>query len=246
MLKDVIYIWMKEVVLSNFIEQNLEQLSHKKRQTSIWSFVVFLISTLLFFSPLLFLGFLGYIVCIVLFVTTTASSEKEVTFKCGAEGEAILRKILRRTLSDEYTAYYGYKTNNNGDIDCIIVGPKGVFVIEVKHYKGIISYSEKTGWSHLKVGRRGTVYKGFLKDPGKQVMRNYWEIREKLRGINVPTYAVVVFTHPEAQLTVKGFTFGCDVLKVEQLPEFLESMKDTAREEDLSKVRALLPPAGRA
>src|SRR5208283_1450493 len=65
-----------------------------------------------------------------------------VTYRCGMRGEQVLRAhLLASGLGEHYTAYYNLPLNGNGrnsDIDCVLVGPTGLFVFEVKHHHGLI------------------------------------------------------------------------------------------------------------
>ena len=86
------------------------------------------------------------------------------------------------------------------DIDCILVGPSGLFVFEVKHHHGLILYRNRIWsglkwadrellclyiyrngvWARIKVGRRGTLYRGQLGDPSGQLYRNIRRLKELL------------------------------------------------------------------
>ncbi len=58
--------------------------------------------------------------------------------KIGRDGETSVDTRLSRLLEDDWTIIAGY-CNRGGEIDRILVGPNGVFSIEVKHMKGHIS-----------------------------------------------------------------------------------------------------------
>lgn len=53
----------------------------------------------------------------------------------GEAGEGQVKKLLM-SLSDEYTVFQNVPILNRLDIDFIVVGPVGVFAIEVKSHKG--------------------------------------------------------------------------------------------------------------
>ena len=130
----------------------------------------------------------------------------------GAESGAsrsLRAHLLSSGLGDDYTAYYNLPLNGNGrasDIDCILVGPSGLFVFEVKHHHGLILYRNGV-WARIKAGRRGTLYQGQLGDPSGQLYRNIRRLKELLgkhrqtaSGFN----GAVVFTNPRAVLDVEG------------------------------------------
>ena len=99
--------------------------------------------------------------------------------------------------------------NGNGgifDIDCILVGPSGLFVFEVKHHHGLILYRNRT-WARIKVGRRGTPYRGQLGNPSHQLSRNIRKLKELLRNANSDDlwlHGAIVFTNPRATLDIEG------------------------------------------
>ena len=132
-------------------------------------------------------------VVIALFVAAT-HGPSYATYRCGIRGEQVLRAhLLSSGLGDEYTAYYNLPLNGNGrssDIDCVLVGPSGLFVFEAKHHHGLILHRNGV-WARIKVGRRGTLYRGQLGDPSGQLYRNIRRLKELLR---------------EAQVMASGFT----------------------------------------
>lgn len=62
----------------------------------------------------------------------TARTDAENVWKAGGEGEAGVAQFLGRQLDDEWTLVCGY-SNARGEIDQVLVGPRGVFAIEVKN-----------------------------------------------------------------------------------------------------------------
>lgn len=88
---------------------------------------------------------------------------KEYTFNLnlydvGEEGEKKAESLFSATLPDSYLCIAGIPLKNC-DIDFLIIGPTGIFAIEVKNYKGIITIKDDKLF-HYKVGRRGTIYIG--------------------------------------------------------------------------------------
>jgi hypothetical protein len=104
----------------------------------------------------------------------------------GAAGEEAIGTLLAQ-LSDDYTVFHDL-AKVAGDIDHIVVGPTGVFVLETKTHRGKISCS---GASLLRDGQP------FEKDIVAQAVRNAVWVHDVLRNvIDVDTYvvAVLVFT----------------------------------------------------
>jgi hypothetical protein len=56
----------------------------------------------------------------------------------GQAGEDALAAYLGRSLAGDWVMVKGYR-NPKGEIDAILIGPGGIFSMEAKHYRGIIS-----------------------------------------------------------------------------------------------------------
>ncbi len=148
-------------------------------------------------------------IVIALFVAATRGPVY-TAYRCGIHGEQVLRAhLLASELGEGYTAYYNLLLNNKGkasDIDCVLVGPSGVFVFEVKHHSGVILY-RNGGWARIKIGRRGTLYRGQLGDPSGQLYRNIRKLKELLGQAQTDgpwLHGAIVFTNPRAVLDVEG------------------------------------------
>jgi len=124
---------------------------------ALTSFVIFLWS--IFFVWILSL----FVLVIAVYFTSKANIARQ-----GVKGENTLRKVLKNALSDEYTGIFNVPAIA-GDIDCVLVGPLGVYAIDAKHHKGTITYAYG-GWNQLKVGRGGTAYHGKIGNPSRQMM----------------------------------------------------------------------------
>jgi hypothetical protein len=73
-----------------------------------------------------------------------AAGRDEIIFAAGSEGETRVREHLARRLGEEWTAITGYRSAK-GEIDLILVGPTGVFAIEVKFLNGVV-YCDGDQW----------------------------------------------------------------------------------------------------
>ncbi len=115
----------------------------------------------------------------------------------GWAGEQQVSKLLSRSLSDEYLLLNDiHLRNSSGDIDHIVLGPNGVFVLETKNWNGEIT-------CHGDVWQRAGK-PNFKSSPSLQVKRNAAKIRHiidsspslKLNGFWVE--GIVVFTNRHA------------------------------------------------
>jgi hypothetical protein len=121
-------------------------------------------------------------------------------FRKGKRGEEKVLTMLKESLDNDYTYVENYIIPNTriGDIDGLLIGPKGVIVLEVKNYQGTFRVSG----SDLYRRNRGDNHTLYRKSPFAQAIRqkNYLLKHFKDKGIsNVSVRAVVVF--PEARLS---------------------------------------------
>jgi hypothetical protein len=71
---------------------------------------------------------------------------REASLAAGVEGERLAAAGLGRVLGDEWTLLRGYR-NPRGEIDLLLVGPRGLFAIEVKHYNATVSCDGDHWWA---------------------------------------------------------------------------------------------------
>ena len=105
-----------------------------------------------------------------------------------------------------------------GNIDHILVGPKGVFTLEVKSHRGKVTFDDS------KLLRDG---KPFEKDILKQAWAECFAVREALGKWNIAepkAEPLIVFSN--AFVEVRGKTKGVDVFNLKFLPKFLERLPD--------------------
>lgn len=144
------------------------------------------------------------------------------SWRAGIRGETRVKTILRGQLGPDYAVFYNIPTGN-GDIDCVVVGPTGVFALEIKEHRGQIFYTKASGWSQIKVGRGGTPYRGGLRNPSSQLLAGIRWLKGALReaGVDVWVDGIIVFTNPAVTLHVASDLRGVSAVKVENLAERL-------------------------
>lgn len=139
------------------------------------------------------------------------------SYKYGFEGEAHVTKLLKSALPDDYYLINNVIPNQGyGNIDHVVLSPKGIFVIETKNWGGKISCHEDQ-WSR----RRG--------NPSKQVRVNALRIKnviqslEQFESVKLWVEAVVVFSNYNAKLSINNPTV--EVKKPYELPSYLLNYK---------------------
>lgn len=202
--------------------------------------VVSLICVLTFFVSFAFVGYLnvqtygkfGFLIPVIMFcflgsgILTAHFSGKYFIIKQGIEGEEITASVLSE-LPDDYTCFLNLNVTFDGktsELDSVVVGPTGVFIIETKNMNGTISGNvEATHWVQHKVGRRGTPYSKNFYSPIKQVGTHVYRLAHNLQSIGCRTFvnSAVFFTNPAAFVQIGG--------KQDKTPVFIQSMGDAAR-----------------
>lgn len=207
--------------LSHVTENALRE---KSWSVTPWGGLVMLVISLIFASlmhsplPLLF-GFLALV---------ADYFQQGDAYRAGARGEERTLDMLG-LLPDDWTVFnqvhipHPRQPGRSVEADLLVVGPRAVFVIEVKHNRGHISgASEDRDWSVTKVGRKGGTYTKTMRNPVRQVQTQVWALSEALRARGVRTWVegVVAFSHPEARLRLYD-TPKVPVLKAEEVPAHL-------------------------
>jgi hypothetical protein len=168
---------------------------------------------------------------IVLLVLWNAKQQR----LCGAEGEDRALGIpvalpgSLATLSDDYTVFNQVEVPNGPsyrELDYVVVGPNGIFAIEVKHCRGEVSGQEDDPtWRQRKRSRAGNIYQRELRNPIKQVKGAIYALKQHLlsQKLNEWIQGVVVFTHPGCVLSL-GPT-SVPVLTLEGLTPYISSYR---------------------
>jgi len=139
----------------------------------------------------------------------------------GSRGEERVTRTLRDSLNDEYFLINDLQLfdGRKGNIDHIVVGPNGIFVIETKNLRGNISASEDN-WQ----GTKG-------KSPSKQARDNasrvYRAIKdsESFRNVKPWVHGIVVFTNRAARLNIQKASFNVAVVKLNTLANYVTATK---------------------
>ncbi len=135
--------------------------------------------------------------------------EREAQQVAGRSGEIQVAGVLARELPDEYVLINGLALPRGaGDIDHLVIGPNGVFLLETKTMAGRIVCQPDGTWQRTRIGRAGTSYVAYIGDPAAQVQRNIYAVRDCLRRRLPHLYAgrplwlegILVFPHPRTEL----------------------------------------------
>lgn len=166
------------------------------------SIMLFAVAAVSFFGAAIHFSFI--VLSIILFVMAAYLWNKQVTWNSGADGEEAVVRVLNNLDSSFRVVHDVVLPGDRQNIDHVVIGPSGVWVIETKNHNGIIRcYNDK--WSRKKVGRRGTVYDASMGNPSKQAKRNAVVLKNWLESQKIDVgyiSAVVVFANDDAELNV--------------------------------------------
>lgn len=192
--------------------------------------IIFLIITMLISnSNNIFIGLnlyiLFYFATPILLSITGFFITKYMNYQKGIKGENSVIAHLS-TLPDSYYLINDVKIGSDrGNIDHIVLGPNGIFVIESKNYSGIIECNGDK-WDRIYEDK---IYE--INSPSKQVKRNAMKIKKIIEHTNYREVlsnlwvnGIVVFTNPDINLKIMNPTVP--VLKVEELAEYIANKKD--------------------
>jgi hypothetical protein len=138
----------------------------------------------------------------------TADTDTEARLRAGIEGEQRVAAELGRALSDEWTLLHGY-LNRRGEIDHLLLGPSGLFAIEVKTVNATV-HIDGDRWRADKYDRYGNLVEQRLiedrkgRSPSRQLTEPAAELESFLhrRGQRVQVQRVVLLLHERSKLGV--------------------------------------------
>jgi hypothetical protein len=137
---------------------------------------------------------------------TTVLSDDEARLSAGIAGEQFLADELGKVLNDSWMLFRGYH-NKRGEIDHLLLGPRGIVAIEVKYVNGTF-HCEGDRWRVVKFDNYGNQREDYEltdkrgRSPSAQVNEAADELERFLRerGEDVSILRVVQLTHPKAQI----------------------------------------------
>lgn len=137
-------------------------------------------------------------------VANDVTKEQLGIYSAGVSGESIATKTIAKALPDNYyciTNLQVYHDNKHSEMDLVVVGDTGIFIIEIKNQKGIISGSyDDENLEHIKRKKIKTLY-----NPIKQVSTHIDRLARFLRDnqIKVWVNGTVFFNNSDAIIKIK-------------------------------------------
>lgn len=177
----------------------------------------------------------------------------------GQPAEERVSQFLSENLSDDYLILNSPRIYYHGaifDIDHIVIGPNGVFVIETKNMQGTILGGIMGNWIQERKGS-GKNRRVKIGNPASQVNQYGKAVKAYLgsrfahqtgQKTNVRVYPTVVFVHDDVDLskidfTKQGSIGRVKVLKISELVSFINRREgSTYSEDEITQFAELIVP----
>jgi hypothetical protein len=137
------------------------------------------------------------------------------TYRSGLNGERNVVKNISDKLSSDYSVFNDVLLKDgkrSGNVDHMIIGPTGIFVIETKNNEGTVTYN-------------GYNWKGIRGNPSQQAILNAFRIKDILKNCEVfrekalYVNAVVLFTNSKISLKIPKDPEWCKVFQIRKLTD---------------------------
>jgi len=105
--------------------------------------------------------------------------------RAGRKGEEYATNLIRQVLYEKDTLLNNVKISvdeSETEIDNIIINNRGIFIIEVKNYRGkIYGKEDDYEWTKVKESSGGNLYQNTVKNPIKQTKRQVYILAQFLK-----------------------------------------------------------------
>jgi hypothetical protein len=158
----------------------------------------------------------------------SAPTDEQAKLAAGVRGEQFVADELGRDLGDDWVLLRGYK-NRRGEIDHLLLGPRGLVAIEVKNINGTV-HCDGDEWRVDKYDNYGNLVEQYSigdkssrqRSPSEQLNEPADELEEFLRsrGEDVGVLRVVLLVHSKAEVgdcrkaTVNIYTRASEVIRL--------------------------------
>lgn len=203
--------------LSSELNRQNQMLKERTKQLAfstgglILSLVLFAIGNGTAVFALTTIGILGAVasfICICVYGSKWRQQKTEVDIvQSGVSGESSALHVLSE-LPDTYTGVPNPRIRYGGhqnEMDLVIIGPNGVFIVETKNHKGDITGRDTDQrLIQVKTSRGGSTYEKEFYNPVKQVGTHVFTLSGFLRQSeeDVWVQGIVYFANPSAKVNV--------------------------------------------
>ncbi|NYT04846.1 MAG: NERD domain-containing protein [Methanomicrobiales archaeon] len=165
---------------------------------------------------------------------------KHRAYAAGIRGENAVGSVLSAFDDRWYLFNSVCLPGADGDIDHVLVGPKGVFVLETKNYAGFIA-CRQDAW-YRKVRER---WIPLGRSPSRQAKYNATVLARFLREKNLGewVYAVIVFANPAMKSIIEDSTV--DIVYRDELTRHILSYPDILSEKRAAAIASAIAGTGK-
>ncbi len=197
-------------------------------------------STIHIAVPIVFL-----VLALIFIVAFLVFRKKYGILQSGVRGEETTLKILQK-LPKEFTVLTNPVILNRGvtmELDFVVIGKNGVFIVESKNHRGIISgKTSKLNWKQVKHGKNDKVYEKEITNPVKQSYRQCKRMEELFKDFDITAnvYPILYFVDNRTELKILDDA-NLDVAifnKEEPMLKFIQNTKgrETVSSNELAKI----------
>ena len=183
---------------------------------------------------------------LVLILVTATNRKKHAVLKSGVNGEKATLQALKG-LPKGYTVITNpvlYNRGSANELDFVVVGKNGVFIVEAKNYRGIIvGNTSQQSWKQIKYGKNGNTYEKEVKNPIKQAHRQAGRMLELFKDLKITAdvYQILYFADSNSELRITDDAVSnVAVIKGESaLLDYIlhTESKRTVKSDDIGKIR---------
>jgi len=149
-----------------------------------------------------------FAIAVVFYVCFLIFRKKYNILLSGVKGENHTLEILKK-LPKSFTIITNPVILNRGitlELDFVVIGKNGVFIVESKNYRGIISgQTSSPKWKQIKHGKGDNVYEKEVGNPVKQAHRQGRRMLEMFRDFQITAdiYPIVYFVDSRSELKIQ-------------------------------------------
>jgi hypothetical protein len=145
--------------------------------------------------------------------------DKEIEgYRRGQDGEDKVVQLIIQALDGNWSLFRNINLpgQNKGDLDLVLIGPPGVWVLEVKNFSGMNRNTGET-WEY----KKNKQWRKMAASPSRQAFKNALRLSNFLQADNLKVFinAVVIWANDESPLDVENPTTS--VWRCQQLQDEL-------------------------
>jgi hypothetical protein len=167
---------------------------------------------------LIILVFIGWLANLVADKINNRLDKQIEQYRRGQEGEDNVVQRIAQALDGNWYVFRNISIpgRNKGDLDLVLVGPPGIWALEVKNFRGEYrNIGETWEW------KNGKSWKAALGNPGRQAQNSALRLKNFLKADNLNVFVnnAVVWANSESQLTTENPSVA--VWRYDRLPDEL-------------------------